>query len=638
MKKIEELINSHCNKERYDCLKTELTKHRLVVFFGSGLSLGGSIARSWKSLFSKIHKILGSKLEYFDEFITEREKDATNPDAKEQIEFGKKQAHLVEALLTRGETLCSKGDFLEAGNIFSEALEKIKENYCIWGIGHKLGHLQWNGFNRIIVDLFADNDYEEVNKVYDSPYDIPSLFFLPYIGNMLITTNVELSFEKVVERSGISYWHIILPSTEHPISLDWNQKSMRIFYIHGHLSYPESLVFTGKDYDKVYPELIPADGRMYGARQLLSKLVKEKSVLFLGASLDKDRTVDLINLETTKNIIFRQTNNLHYFPVVGGNNAGMIKRKINLYSPETIIYSNGVYEEVAFLLLQLIRDTTDTWENCKWKRPNFDDECTDISKELKDKLDNFLSKDNSEDYAEMKLAETNISGLINYLYNNHSIFEHKNGTGWSICCITNNSFLIEGNNSPNLFSPLHNYPLGDTIYILYSEKENVYGESSLYKSRACEIVNEIKDWRNNVFPFYKKNGKKKGGQKYFDSAPRIRIIVFPLPSPPNERIEKHMHNMHMFMQSLDAVDIFLNYITDQLNNDDVKAATPEQPIKTKEIIRKRLSQLLEYLRALIMQECNDDVKNQKNEESDELVRNINKVLARAKNIGGEHIE
>lgn len=627
MKRIEELLEFSRNKQQYSYLKSELLAHRLVVFFGAGLSLGGKIAREWIGPFSKIHnEILLPKLTYFEKFIDDIKQPEKTKDDKIEIAN-------ITTMLSQAEKSYLSGNFLEAGDKLSEAFEKIKEVYNNYGIGRDLEDIEDKNFNNLIVDVFISDSYPEVEEIYDSPYKIRALFFLPYVGNALITTNIEPSFEEVIKRLKVQPWHRILAQASSTVEMNWIQETKRIFYIHGHISVPNSLVMTGSEYNIMYPKFIPEDGRVFGARELLKKTVQDKSILFLGASLNQDRTVEIINLEAQNKAEIRRNANLHFIPVVGANVVGKIKNKPKIMDFEPFLYSEEVYEEIPLLLLQLIRDSDDSWNNCKWTEPSFKCEPNDISDELKVELNWFLSPDDSDIY-DVKNISNNVTppDLIHYLYKHHSIFQHDSGLGWNICCITKNEFTLDGCERKEKFSPLHNYPLGDTIYVLYSEYENIYGESSLYKERAKKIMKEIENWRKISFPFY--DGKN-GENIFGDFSPRIRVIIFPLNishKKKEEEQELENANRNTVEKSNELEDIILKTLSQNAYN-----LTPDQKQRLYSLGRETLLQLISAL-FYALNLANKAERIRIDEVIKDFLQPNAKTLQRIINVGGDNFE
>lgn len=623
MKRIEELFKFARNKQRYGYLKSELLAHHLAVFFGAGLSLGGKMAREWRGPFSQIcNEILLPKLTDFERFI-----DALKQ--PEKIKQDKIQIAKIRTMLSQAEELFLTGDFLEAGDKLSEAFEKIKEVYDSYGIRGDLGDIQDKSFDDLIVDVFKSDSYPEVEENYDSPYKIRALFFLPYIGNALITTNIEPSFEEVIKRLKVQPWHRILAQASSTMEMNWNQESKRIFYIHGYISAPGSLVMTGSEYNEMYPKLIPEDGRVYGARELLKKTVQDKSVLFLGASLNQDKTVEIINLEANNKAEIRRKANLHFIPVVGANVVGKIEAPPKIIHSEPFLYSEGEYQEISLLLLQLIRDSDDSWNNCKWTEPSFKCEPKDISPELKVELNRFLSPDDPDIYnAKDILNNVTPPDLIHYLYEHHSISQHDSGLGWSICCVTKNEFTLDGCERGEAFSPLHNYPLGDTVYVLYSEHENIYGESSLYKESAHKIMKEIEDWRKISFPFY---AGKNGENIFGDFSPRIRVIIFPLNISYQKR-ELENANRNTADQSNDLGDFILKMLSQNAYN-----LTPDQKQRLYSLGREKILKLLGALYCALNL-ANDAERIRIDEVIKDHLQSNAKTLQRTLSTGGDNFE
>ena len=622
MRKIEELLFLPQNRERYEAAKSDLLAQKLVVFFGAGLSLGGEMARKWGGPFEEVcNQLIKSKCE-FENFIANRERSFPFPglDYAQQvqtIEKGKTQLGQISHMLSETKELLSKKRFLEAGDQLSEILKIIQETCNKWAITERIEDIVDKNFNDLIADIMNDLDYSEVDEIYDSPYKISALFFLPYIGNALITTNIDMSFEKVNERLEVKQsWHKILARNDVKIETDWEQTTNRIFYIHGHVKKPDSLIMTKKEYDDMYPKFIPANGEVYGARELLGKIVQEKSILFLGASLNQDRTVEIINLETQKASDDRRIKKLSYFPIVGANAAGMISAPPGIKNTRPIIYSENEYQEIMLILLQLIRDTDERWEKCKWVEPSSKFNLEDIPDEVKNDLIQFLSPDDCKIYDEIDIPDGVCAfKLVHYLYQHHSVYKHDSGLGWNICCVTENEFTLGKCEKDERFSPLHNYPIGDTICVLYSEPQNKYGESTLYKDEAKRIKKELEQWRSDFFPFY----AGKSGENCFNGfSPRIRLIIFPLCDSPRKQYE----NIKNIIREIDK---FL----ERLRSANENVSVP---------ILSKLEELLGILFKAISRDHVAEKNAEINSSSDELLHHNTKILQRKLNMRGDEIE
>ena len=167
-------------------------------------------------------------------------------------------------------------------------------------------------------------------------------------------------------------------------------------------------------------------------------------------------------------------------------------------------------------MLHLIRETTQKNDYCTWQKPNARDgiiseETATLireSLERKDTIDNILIKNDDPD------------NVVRYLFEHHSIAKHDSGLGWSICRITDADFSLDGyqEEKGEPFSPLHNYPIGDTIYVLIRGNHLRWEEED-------PIAQEISNWHSDTgFPAMRENDPL--GDK--EILPRIRIIRFNL--------------------------------------------------------------------------------------------------------------
>lgn len=128
---------------------------------------------------------------------------------------------------------------------------------------------------------------------------------------------------------------------------------------------------------------------------------------------------------------------------------------------------------------------------CSWKESILSAEADSIPDELSKRITDFLNSDSLFDVDIIESVETfNIEphNIVHYLCGHHSIAQHDKGLGWSICVIQNRSFTLSGShNNDDTFSPLHNYPIGDTVYVLM-------GSAFLSLHDEKRISEEIKQW------------------------------------------------------------------------------------------------------------------------------------------------
>ncbi len=295
--------------------------------------------------------------------------------------------------------------------------------------------------------------------------------------------------------------------------VEWQEDSYSIFYLHGHISQPNTLVMAKSDYDRMYPESIPAYDIGYGARKLLGAAVRGYTILFVGSSLQQDRTVDVINFEARHG----DRNQLHLIPLVEEDNNGEIIKLPQIEEQEPIRFSSNCFDEISTILLQLIRETAQNWTYCSWQETGNNGNENRVPENVKIDICNSLTS--TKPFDQVDIAEKiEINDLINYLYSHYSMACHDDGLGWSICCISENHFSLDG------IFPLHNYPLGDTIYVLAGGKVDEYGNSPLYHDRANKIAKDIMSWRMHSFPDF---SGSKGQTKTGCFMPRVRVIMMP---------------------------------------------------------------------------------------------------------------
>lgn len=465
---------------------------------------------------------------------------------------------VIIAIYTVGYSASNEREFLAAGDSLSEPLEPLKKLHRDWAIPDNLFNrpIAETTFNSLLTAAFTEDNYKKADEIFSSPYSIPVIFYLPYLGPFIITTNVEGSFDSVVGRLKLDWWHnnIITPQDD---VADWDSNRYSVFYIHGHLKRPNSLVMTAKQYEEMYPEYVAAYDVPHGAGALLSNTVCKYSILFLGASLQTDKTVQVINNVTMKDNVLaqRRERDLHLITVAEADEYGRLVNADALASRDPIRFSERQYSEISSILLQLIRETKKDWPHCKWydDLPPSGEEVPELSSTIQERI--AASLDRSDAYEQILIDDGTVceQNLIRYLYAHHSVAQHDKGKGWSICCISESEFSLGGPYETAF--PLHNYPIGDTIYVLSSHRKK-YGHYSLcYDAAYKEIVPSIRTWRTHDCPFYP--GMERDGDPP-DLQPRVRIIALPL--PPSLKVIGEILNSPDFIEVVGRIDDILKEI------------------------------------------------------------------------------
>ena len=557
MKRFEELMNIPQNLEHYECLKNDVCREKLAVLFGAGLSLGEKSTR-WGYPFEWTYHKLNNWFDSLKNHIKDTvERNGLsfddileNPTTDEEREI-RQDISSIQNLLKEVEYHNNSGEYLEAGDALAKILEGLGKPCNNWGMQFKLDGkpIPIITFNDFFVAAFKEDNFEKADKIYSSPYTIPAIFYLPYISRNLITTNVDSSFEKVRARIKNSNWHptIIMPYDN--VS-DWDPNSNSIFYIHGHISRPDSLVMSKAQYDYMYPERINAYDDPRGVRALLGNTIKNYSLLFLGAKLQTDRTVKVINWESSRNNTLKHRNceNLRLYHMEQTDSYGRLVAPDRLNFSEPIKYNDDQHREITLLLLQLIRETASNWAHCSWMKPESKSDFHDIPDSLKKEIvDSFERLDIYESITVDRSEDGSADNLIHYLYDHHSIQKHDKGLGWSICCVNENEFSLGAPEGETF--PLHNYPVGDTVYVFFSRQKE-HGEWSLYKEEVYKRIEpSIRAWRKNCFPSYP---NAPDVEEFNGFSPRIRVIFFSLPSAPNAKDQERNNVIEEIVCEIDG--------------------------------------------------------------------------------------
>lgn len=508
MKRIEELLSTaHApdNLRSFNIVKSEIKQGRLVCFFGAGLSLVEEYRR-WGYPFGWVANRIQSHIEAAKEAI-EANRGANAAEYKILADAEKEILGMNLSLASDKES----SFYLEVGDRLQNIIEKVLK--VLSDVGYGETELL-TSFERACQKAFRETKIMNMSVDY-SPYNIPAISLLPFLGARLLTTNVDESFEKVcVDLCEYTSWHKCIVTRDMNVS-GWEDYRKSIFYIHGSIQNADSLIMTQKSYDDMYH----CQGQIRGTRQLLRTIAGEKSILFIGASLQDDETVSILNSDKITNAEDDLlTEGRHFIVIVERANLqnGIgIRNNPQITPCDKILFNFGRYGDISTILLQLIRETKSDWPNCSWIKPMFADAQNAISDKLEKKLNKSLSSDNGYELIKLSKEEATPPALINFLYEHHSISRHDKGLGWNICCVTGREFTLNGN-SESKAHVLHNYPLGDTIYIIYGV-DNDCSESSLYKKHGDKIIESIEEWQRK---------DRKTNDENFSL--RIRVVLFPL--------------------------------------------------------------------------------------------------------------
>lgn len=212
--------------------------------------------------------------------------------------------------------------------------------------GNNLSHDVGDYFSMEKVDKRLEQNPGALNKL--ALYLLPPLFPCP-----VLTTN----FDRLIERVYRQTWDIPDFESLSPASKHLRNRAIRfrnapcLFHLHGAVTdgmvEEETLVLTAAQYDRHY-------GPESETIKALETFVKGRSLLFLGCSLDRDRTMDVL----------RKTAEPGYdhYAIVScpPGSQDMRVRQLSELCIRAIVYPDREYDAVRIVMEQLLHDTNHT--------------------------------------------------------------------------------------------------------------------------------------------------------------------------------------------------------------------------------------------------------------------------------------
>ena len=169
---------------------------------------------------------------------------------------------------------------------------------------------------------------------------LPELFRGP-----LVTTNFDHVIQEVYARSGIAI--MTATPTNHETlrrALNHSTDETYVFMLHGDITETEGMVISAESYNRVY-------SASSDLKIMLTRIYSEKSMLFLGCSLQVDRTMELLEKTSTVGD--------QHFAIVAckpGQQDEMY-RTLRRRMIWPILYEEGNYDSVPILLNELLKRT-----------------------------------------------------------------------------------------------------------------------------------------------------------------------------------------------------------------------------------------------------------------------------------------
>lgn len=196
-------------------------------------------------------------------------------------------------------------------------------------------------FRRDIIKEFGEQRLFEQD--IESKIREQAVFLLPRLFKKLVlTTNFDRTLEHVYEISGEKFKNVGHPCGASLLYHALEQHTGTTLYkFHGDIGQPENLVLTKERYDKCYSENSPL---VRGLRACF----KQKSMLFLGCSMETDRTMNVLQ-EVLQN------NSCHY-AILGCEEKEVAAKSLEMkkHQIHSILYPVNEHGAVRTILQALV--------------------------------------------------------------------------------------------------------------------------------------------------------------------------------------------------------------------------------------------------------------------------------------------
>ena len=190
-------------------------------------------------------------------------------------------------------------------------------------------------------DAFAEDKIDDNVLKENAVYLVPRL-----CHGDCITTNFDRVLEHACKLNNMVPDRA-LPTNTNQLNVylrNGNRKSALIFKIHGDiLSNKADIILTGKSYNEHYGIDTPL-------RKQLTRWIDSRKLLFLGASLKQDRTVDIIKE--------RMEEGMYNYAIYGCKQSEipLLKQHFATLNTMAIFYDSSEHNNLKIILLELIRN------------------------------------------------------------------------------------------------------------------------------------------------------------------------------------------------------------------------------------------------------------------------------------------
>ncbi len=208
-----------------------------------------------------------------------------------------------------------------------------------------------NHYPRMLKELQKIINYDKIKNCDNDKLYASAAYVLPYLfnDNFVMTTNFDRVLEEVYDRCHVKFGKVITPYELDLLTQSRQSNPHCLFKLHGDIGPEihdiERLVFTQTQYDKAYAN----DGPLM---QELPRWFENKTLLFLGCSLAKDRTMEVLQQVTSKN------RGLNHYAILACSPDDISKRcgELEELGISAIYYPDERHEAVRVILERLLED------------------------------------------------------------------------------------------------------------------------------------------------------------------------------------------------------------------------------------------------------------------------------------------
>lgn len=203
------------------------------------------------------------------------------------------------------------------------------------------------GYSDIIMKKIRDVFSETKLSLNELPFLIVSSF-----SQMVITTNYDDILERASEKSSLGTLKPLLPCLTGQVNEGIQINDRILLKLHGSVEETQSFVFSSKQYRNFYGDKRDRENRLLP--QILEKVFTGKKVLFIGSSLEKDYTLDILQE------CIEQNHSLFHYAIVPypkERDKQILKnRELSKLGIEPIYYPEGDFSDVNRLISYLAED------------------------------------------------------------------------------------------------------------------------------------------------------------------------------------------------------------------------------------------------------------------------------------------